>query len=81
MDGMLDDLQYLPPDKERETDADIRKMLLEALFRLCATRPAREILRKVKVYPILRYNVHHHMSTHTHARAHAHAHIRFITPR
>jgi hypothetical protein len=32
MDGMPDDLQFLPPDKERETDADIRKMLLEALL-------------------------------------------------
>lgn len=32
MDGMPDDLQFLPPDKEREPDADIRKMLLEALL-------------------------------------------------
>eukprot|EP00730_Choanoeca_flexa_P017002 TRINITY_DN8129_c0_g1_i1.p1 TRINITY_DN8129_c0_g1~~TRINITY_DN8129_c0_g1_i1.p1 ORF type:complete len:368 (+),score=89.72 TRINITY_DN8129_c0_g1_i1:31-1134(+) len=54
MDGMPDDLQYLPPDKERETDADIRKMLLEALLQLCATKPIREKLRQAKVYPILR---------------------------
>lgn len=28
------DLQYLPPDKEREPDADIRKMLLESLIQV-----------------------------------------------
>lgn len=26
------DLQYLPPDKQREPDADIRKMLIEAIM-------------------------------------------------
>lgn len=30
--GLPVDLQYLPPDKQREPDADIRKMLLEAIM-------------------------------------------------
>lgn len=55
MDGMLDDLQYLPPDKEREKDPSTRKLLLEALLRLGATKHGRETMRHVKVYPILRY--------------------------
>eukprot|EP01147_Barroeca_monosierra_P008958 gene8958-1295_t len=54
MDGMLDDLQYLPPDKEREKDPSTRKLLLEALLRLGATKHGRETMRHVKVYPILR---------------------------
>eukprot|EP00049_Salpingoeca_infusionum_P022786 m.8776 g.8776 ORF g.8776 m.8776 type:complete len:365 (+) comp5395_c0_seq2:364-1458(+) len=54
MDGLPDDLQFLPPDKEREEDADIRKLLLESLHQLCATRPGRDLLRARKVYPILR---------------------------
>ena len=39
------DLQYLDEDKEVEPDADIRKLLLEALLQLCATKKGREILR------------------------------------
>ena len=35
MDGLPDDLQYLPPDKTREPDVDIRKMLLEGLTQVC----------------------------------------------
>jgi len=31
MDKLPADLQYLPPDKEREPDADIRQMLIEAI--------------------------------------------------
>ncbi|EDQ89296.1 uncharacterized protein MONBRDRAFT_32489 [Monosiga brevicollis MX1] len=54
MDGMPDDLQYLPPDKKRDMDADIRMMLLEALLQLAATRGMREQMRRNKVYPILR---------------------------
>lgn len=30
--GLPVDLQYLPPDKQREPDADIRKMLIEAIM-------------------------------------------------
>jgi len=31
MEKLPIDLQYLQPDKEREPDADIRRMLIEAL--------------------------------------------------
>ena len=34
MDKLPDDLQYLPEDKEREPDPDIRKMLLESLMQV-----------------------------------------------
>ncbi|XP_018396556.1 PREDICTED: protein HGH1 homolog [Cyphomyrmex costatus] len=47
-------LQYLPETKTRESDPDIRFMLLEALNQLCATKVAREILRKTNTYLILR---------------------------
>ncbi len=32
MEKLPDDLQYMPPDKEREVDADIRIMLLETIM-------------------------------------------------
>ncbi|XP_018311523.1 protein HGH1 homolog isoform X1 [Mycetomoellerius zeteki] len=47
-------LQYLPETKIRETDPDIRLMLLEALNQFCATKVAREMLRKANTYLILR---------------------------
>lgn len=34
MDRLPDELQYLPADKERESDPEIRKMLLEALLQV-----------------------------------------------
>lgn len=46
--------QYLPETKERETDASLRKMLLESLLQLCATKTNRQHLRSKGVYPILR---------------------------
>lgn len=48
------DLQYLPDDKTREPDAEIRKLLLEALMQLCITRHGRERLRDQNTYLILR---------------------------
>nr|CAG4651117.1 EOG090X08WK [Simocephalus serrulatus]SVE94340.1 EOG090X08WK [Simocephalus serrulatus] len=48
------DLQYLSEDKTREQDPDIRKMLLEALTQLCATKSGREYLRAKNTYVILR---------------------------
>lgn len=54
MDDMLEDLQLLPPDKTREPDAEIIKTHLETLLLLTTTRPGRDLLRKVKVYPIVR---------------------------
>jgi hypothetical protein len=32
MEKLPEDLQYLPPDKEREDDPDIRIMLIETLM-------------------------------------------------
>uniref|UniRef100_A0A1A9WM90 Protein HGH1 homolog n=1 Tax=Glossina brevipalpis TaxID=37001 RepID=A0A1A9WM90_9MUSC len=48
------DLQYLPDTKTREQDPDLRKMLLECLLQLCATRKSRQHLRSKGVYEILR---------------------------
>nr|CAG4646387.1 EOG090X08WK [Macrothrix elegans] len=48
------ELQYLGDDKTRESDPDIRKMLLEALTQLCATKYGREYLRSKNTYVILR---------------------------
>lgn len=48
------DLQYLPENKEREMDTDIRIMLLDALLQLCATKQTREFLRRQNTYVILR---------------------------
>lgn len=53
-EGMLDDVQLLPPDKEREPDMEIMKTHLETLMLLTATRHGRDVLRRVKVYPIIR---------------------------
>ncbi|XP_055602862.1 protein HGH1 homolog [Uranotaenia lowii] len=48
------ELQYLGPDKKREEDPDIRKMLLESLAQLCATKKGREHLRGRGTYEVLR---------------------------
>ncbi|XP_042321515.1 protein HGH1 homolog [Sceloporus undulatus] len=48
------DLQYLPPEKEREPDPDIRKMLLEAVMLLTATKRGRLLVREKGTYVILR---------------------------
>ncbi|XP_069945124.1 protein HGH1 homolog isoform X2 [Cherax quadricarinatus] len=53
-DSLPFDLQYLPDDKEREPDPEIRKLLLEALMQLCITRAGREVMRKQNIYLILR---------------------------
>ncbi|GBP39218.1 Protein HGH1 homolog [Eumeta japonica] len=47
-------LQYLPQEKVRESDVDIRKMLLEILNRFCTKRNGRETLRNCGVYYVLR---------------------------
>ncbi|KAM4583491.1 protein HGH1 homolog [Fundulus diaphanus] len=52
--GLPVDLQYLPEDKKREGDPDIRKMLLETLLLLTATKAGRQTLRQKNVYPIMR---------------------------
>ncbi|XP_017259290.1 protein HGH1 homolog [Kryptolebias marmoratus] len=53
-EGLPVDLQYLPENKKREEDPDIRKMLLETLLLLTATKPGRQTLKEKKVYPIMR---------------------------
>jgi len=53
-EGMLDELQLLEPDKEREKDLEIMKTHLETLLLLSTTREGRDVLRQVKVYPIIR---------------------------
>lgn len=53
-EGMLDELQLLEPDKERERDVEIMKAHLESLLLLSTTVEGREVLRRVKVYPIIR---------------------------
>ncbi|XP_077285122.1 protein HGH1 homolog [Arctopsyche grandis] len=47
-------LQYLPQDKQREADPDIRRMLLESLNKLCVKKFGREFLRDNGTYFILR---------------------------
>ena len=54
VDKLPVDLQYLDDDKEIEKDPDLRKMLLEAIHQLCATRTGREIIRLRNAYPILK---------------------------
>jgi hypothetical protein len=53
-EGMLDDLQLLPPDKEREKDADIVKTHLDTVLLLTTTKAGRDVLKRIKVYPIIR---------------------------
>lgn len=53
-EGMLDEVQLLPPDKEREAQADIVLTHLETLLLLTTTLEGREYMRRVKVYPIVR---------------------------
>ncbi|XP_034275925.1 protein HGH1 homolog [Pantherophis guttatus] len=48
------DLQYLPAEKQREPEADIRKMLLETLLLLTATKPGRLLVREKGTYFVLR---------------------------
>ncbi|XP_045527118.1 protein HGH1 homolog [Pieris brassicae] len=54
MDSLPIALQYLPTEKQRDPDIDIRKMVLETLNLLCATKIGREILRNNGVYYVLR---------------------------
>lgn len=51
---MLPDLQLLPPDKKRDDDPAIIQTHLETLMLLTTSREGRELMRRVKVYPIVR---------------------------
>ncbi|NXK81762.1 HGH1 protein, partial [Amazona guildingii] len=54
MERLPPDLQYLPPDKQREEEPDIRRMLLEAIMLLTATGPGRRRVRATGTYVVLR---------------------------
>ncbi|XP_027713591.1 protein HGH1 homolog [Vombatus ursinus] len=54
MDRLPVDLQYLPPDKEREPDPDIRRMLIETIMLLTATAPGRQLVKDQGAYLVLR---------------------------
>lgn len=51
---MLPDLQLLPPDKKRDSDKSNIQTHVETLTLLTTTREARDHLRQIKVYPIIR---------------------------
>jgi len=55
VDGMPEELQFLEPTKQRESDAKIRAMLLEALLLLTTSREGRDVQRTRKVYPIIKF--------------------------
>jgi hypothetical protein len=59
-EGMLDECQLLPPDKEREKQNDIICIHLETLLLLTTTKEGRTRLRDIKVYPIIR-ELHSHV--------------------
>ncbi|XP_043923636.1 protein HGH1 homolog [Protopterus annectens] len=54
MEGLPVDLQYLPEDKKREPDPDIRKMLIETIMLLTTTKAGRCIVKDKKTYLIMR---------------------------
>lgn len=54
MESLPLDLQYLPDDKQRELNADIRRLLIEAIHQFCSTKYGREIIRSTNIYYHLR---------------------------
>ena len=52
--AMLPDLQLLPPGKQRDSDPSIIQTHVETLMLLTSTRRGRDLMREVKVYPIIR---------------------------
>ena len=52
--AMLPDLQLLPPDKQRDSDDTILVTHVETLMLFTSTREGRDVMREVKVYPIVR---------------------------
>ena len=60
-EGMLDECQLLPPDKEREKQNDILVTHLESLLLLTTEKESRVRLRGLKVYPIVR-ELHLHVT-------------------
>lgn len=54
MRSMLPELQLLPPDKEREADPTIVQTHVETLMIFTTTREGRDLMRDIKVYPVVR---------------------------
>ncbi|KAM4689949.1 protein HGH1 homolog [Rhinophrynus dorsalis] len=54
METLPPDLQYLPEDKQRESDPDIRKMLIESVQLLCATPGGRRTVKQSGTYLVMR---------------------------
>lgn len=52
--SMLPELQLLPPDKERDHDPSIIQTHIETLMIFTTTREGRDLMRKIKVYPVVR---------------------------
>jgi hypothetical protein len=53
-EDMFDELQLLPADKQREKEPEILVSHLDALLLLATTRAGRDVMRRRKVYPIVR---------------------------
>lgn len=53
-ENMLPELQLLPEDKKREPECAILQTHVETLMLLTTTRPGRDVLREISVYPIVR---------------------------
>lgn len=47
-------MQFLEPSKQRESDTNIRVLLVEVLVALGSTKEGREMMRKCGVYPVLK---------------------------
>ncbi|XP_061198066.1 protein HGH1 homolog [Saccostrea echinata] len=54
MEKLPERLQYLPPDKTREPNPEIRCILLQAILKLCATRQGRLFVKEKNTYIIIR---------------------------
>lgn len=52
--AMLSDLQLLPPDKQRDSDPAIIQTHIETLLLLTSSKEARDLMRRVQVYPLVR---------------------------
>jgi len=53
-EALPSDLQFLEGEKKLQTDPEFRGVVLDILFLLCSTRDARDVVRRMNVYPILR---------------------------
>jgi hypothetical protein len=49
-----EDLQYLPEEKTREPDPDLRTMLVETVFKLCTTKKCLNLVKGKNTYIIMR---------------------------